>query len=68
MTMPVRLVANDKHEVHPPMPKPSPVKPVEFDVPLEATPAATLTLTWRAEGLGGAGRGNQMAEVWLMRK
>ena len=69
MTTPVRLVANDKYEVHPPMQKPSPIKPVEFDVPVEATRGGDLTLTFSTpKGLGSAGRGNQIAEVWLMRK
>jgi hypothetical protein len=65
----IRLVANDKYEVHPPMKKPSPVTPVEFDVPVESTRRGELTLTFSVPpGLGGAGRGNQIAEVWLMRK
>jgi hypothetical protein len=65
----IRLVANDKYEIHPPISKPSPVKPLEFDVPVEATRGGELTLTFSASpGMGGAGRGNQIAEVWLMRK
>ena len=69
MTTPIRLVANDKHEIHPPIQKPSPIKPVEYDVPVEATRGGDLTLTFSAPaGLGSAGRGNQIAEVWLLRK
>jgi hypothetical protein len=65
----IRLVANDKYEVHPPIRKESPIKPVEFDIPVEATRGGALTLTFSAPpGLGSAGRGNQIAEVWLMRK
>jgi hypothetical protein len=65
----IRLVANDKYEVHPPIQKPSPIKPVEYDVPVEATRGGDLTLTFSAPpGLGSAGRGNQIAEVWLLRK
>jgi hypothetical protein len=65
----VGLVANDKYEIHPPIRKPSPITPVEFDVPVEATRGGGLTLTFTgAPGLGGSGRGNQIAEVWLMRK
>jgi hypothetical protein len=65
----VRLVANDKYEVHPPMKKASPIKPVEFDVPAEATRGGELTLTFSGPaGIGSSGRGNQIAEVWLMRK
>jgi hypothetical protein len=69
MTTPIRLVANDMHEVHPPIQKPSPIKPVEYDVPIEATRGGDLTLTFSAPaGLGSAGRGNQIAEVWLLKK
>jgi len=69
MTSLIRLVANDKYEVHPPIQKPSPLKPVEFDVPIEATRGGDLTLTFSGpSGIGSAGRGNQIAEVWLLRK
>jgi hypothetical protein len=65
----IRLVANDKLEVHPYLPKENPVKPVEFDVPPAATSKGTLTLTWNQEaGRGGNGRGCQVAEVWLIKK
>jgi hypothetical protein len=65
----VRLVANDKYEIHPPMKKASPIRPVEFDVPAEATRGGELTLTFSGPaGIGSSGRGNQIAEVWLMRK
>jgi hypothetical protein len=64
----LRLTADDTHELHGLMAKPSPVAPVEFAVPPAATADGALTLTWRAnEGLGGAGRGNQVAEVWLIK-
>ncbi len=64
----IRLMADDTHEVHGPMPKPSPVAPVEFAVPRAATADGALTLTWRInDGIGGAGRGNQVAEVWLIK-
>ena len=43
-------------------------QPVEFDVPTRPPAAASSTLTWTQNpGAGGAGRGNQVAEVWLMR-
>jgi hypothetical protein len=65
----IRLVANDKYEIHAPIGKPSPIQPLEFDVPVEATRGGELTLTFSGPpGLGSAGRGNQIAEVWLMRK
>jgi hypothetical protein len=43
-------------------------EPLEFDIPAEATSTGGLKLTWsRPPGLGGSGRGVQVAEVWLMR-
>ncbi len=70
----VRLVAaaNDSNgaaheiEVHPFQLKPQPVRPVEFEIPREATSGGELTLIWRADPeRGGAGRGCQIAEAWL---
>jgi hypothetical protein len=64
---PVRLVANEKSEVHPPLSKP--YERVEFDVPPEATAGGELDLRWYGQaGRGGAGRGCQVAEVWLMKR
>ncbi|HZW31899.1 MAG TPA: hypothetical protein VFF52_14400 [Isosphaeraceae bacterium] len=63
----VRLTA-DGQVVHPLLPKPDPVRPVEFDVPRGATADGTLELVWTQEpGRGGNGRGCQVAEVWLIR-
>jgi hypothetical protein len=43
--------------------------PVSLDIPLEATKDGDLTLQWDAKtGQGGAGRGCQIAEVWLIKK
>ncbi len=65
----LQLLADEQHEVHPAMKKPRPLKPLEFDVPPAATSDGKLTLTWQpAPGSKGAGRGNQVAEVWLMKK
>ena len=65
----IRLVANDKYEIHPLMKKASPITPVEFDVPAEATRDGELRLTFSGPpGIGSSGRGNQIAEVWLLRK
>ena len=62
----VRLDA-DEWEVHPLMAKPSPLKPLEFDVPAQAASDGALTLRFSPEpGRGGNGRGCQVAEVWLM--
>jgi hypothetical protein len=65
----IRLVANDSMEIHSWISKPTPVRPLEFDVPRTATGAGELTLTWTQEpGRGGGGRGCQVAEVWLIKK
>jgi hypothetical protein len=69
MQVRVRLVANERLEVHPYLAKPNPPEPLEFDLPQEATEKGTLTLSWFAEpGRGGNGRGCQVAEVWLVKK
>jgi hypothetical protein len=63
----IRLVANDAIEVHPLISRAWPPAPQEFPVPPEATAKGELTLTWtREQGLGGNGRGCQVAEVWLI--
>ena len=65
----MRLVANDATEVHPFLAKDPQLRPVEFDIPPEATRTGTLLLSWFQEpGRGGNGRGCQVAEVWLIRK
>jgi hypothetical protein len=65
----LRLVANDSIEVHPFTPKTLPPKTLEFDIPSEATRGGALTLSWCQEpGAGSAGRGCQVAEVWLIKK
>jgi hypothetical protein len=65
----IRLVAGDGLEVHPLMRKPQPVEPLEFDIPRAATASGELRLAWyRQAGLGGNGRGCQVAEVWLLKK
>ena len=65
----IRLMANDSIEIHPLITKPFPFKPVEFDIPQEATRSGELNLSWyREPGLGGNGRGCQVSEVWLLKK
>ncbi|MGA2136344.1 MAG: hypothetical protein ABSH50_28980 [Bryobacteraceae bacterium] len=65
----IRLMAGDGIEVHPLMLKPQPVAPIEFDIPRDATAKGELDLAWyREAGLGGNGRGCEVAEVWLIRK
>ena len=65
--IPIRLVANDNLEIHPLIKKE--LHPVEFDIPSAATASGELNLTWtQAPGSRGAGRGTQVAEVWLIKK
>jgi hypothetical protein len=65
----IRLTAGDKIEIHPLLDRPVPFHPLEFDVPLAATADGELHLKWyREAGLGDAGRGLQVAEVWLIKK
>ena len=65
----IRLVAGAKWEVHPLIEKPAPLRPLEFEIPHEATEHGELGLEWRGEpGLGGSGRGCQVSEVWLIKK
>ncbi|MBK5297664.1 MAG: hypothetical protein JJE40_10940 [Vicinamibacteria bacterium] len=67
-TRKLRLDADGTTEVHGWTTKDGHPKRAEFDIPASATADGALTLTWRQEpGAGGAGRGNQIAEVWLMR-
>jgi hypothetical protein len=64
----IRLTANGI-EVHGLIKKEFPPKPVDFDLPHEATAQGQLTLAWTQEpGRGGNGRGCQVAEVWLIKK
>jgi hypothetical protein len=66
--VPVRLSANRSIEVHPFLQKPYPPRPIEFDIPRQATAQGSLELSWHAEpGRGGNGRGCQVAEVWLIK-
>jgi hypothetical protein len=60
------LLSAEGRPVHAAMRKPFPPRPIEFDIPAEATADGRLRLKWeRAPGIGGAGRGLQIAEVWL---
>jgi hypothetical protein len=65
----IRLDCNGNHSIHPLMEKPWPPKPLDFDIPREATETGRLRLIWHREaGLGHNGRGCQVAEVLLMKK
>lgn len=61
-----RLVANEGVEIYPLQLRPWPPAPQTFAVPRSATAKGELTLSWTREpGLGGNGRGCQVAEVML---
>jgi hypothetical protein len=65
----IRLVAFKDIEIHPWRSKDYPPRPVEFEIPPEATSTGSLDLSWFQEpGRGGAGRGCQVAELWLIKK
>jgi hypothetical protein len=65
----IRLVANGDIEIHPFIEKPAPYRPMEFDLPREATRDGELNLAWTREpGQGGNGRGCDVAEIWLIKK
>lgn len=64
----IRMVANGGIEIHPFRKKEFPPRPLEFNIPPAATAGGELSLKWfGTPGLGGNGRGNQVAEVWLIR-
>ena len=65
----IQLDCNGQYPVHPLIDKPWPPRPLEFDIPREATQGGSLTLVWhREQGLGGDGRGCEVAELWLIQK
>ena len=65
----IRLTAGSGLPVHPLLAKPVPFRPLEFELPAEATRGGELTLTWSGEpGLGGNGRDCQVSEVWLLKR
>jgi hypothetical protein len=67
--VPIRLLTNGGVEIHGFIAKKFPPAPVEFDIPEAATRTGTLSLEWtRPPGLGGNGRGCQIAEVWLIKQ
>jgi hypothetical protein len=63
----IRLVARERIEIHDYLHRP--FEPLEFALPREATANGELLLSWAQEpGAGGAGRGCQVAEVWLLKE
>ena len=67
-TTPLTLIANDKYLIHGPRLRKTNPETVKFQIPPAATHGGTLDLKWTGpKGLGGGGRGLQVAEVWLLR-
>jgi hypothetical protein len=65
----IRLIANNDAEVHPWLDRPSPMKPIEFDIPQGAVHTGTLTLRWHLQpDQGGFDAEVPIAEVFLIRK
>ncbi len=65
--LPMRLVANGGIELHPPLDRTTNPMTVDIPIPTAATRDGTLDLAWtRPPGLGGSGRGHQVAETWLI--
>ena len=59
---------NGKYEIQPMRKKNVEVKPVEFDIPAEATAGGALTLEWQPDPAeAGNGRFVQVSEAWLIR-
>ena len=66
-TLPMTLIANGQFMIHGPHLRASNPEMNEFTIPAEATRSGTLDLKWtRPKGMGGGGRGLQVAEVWLL--
>ncbi len=64
--LPLRLTANRTLEIHPPLQRASNPQTLEFELPAQAARSGALELEWaRPKGLGGGGRGRQIAQVWL---
>ncbi|MCX6625981.1 MAG: hypothetical protein NTY38_33940, partial [Acidobacteria bacterium] len=65
----LKMVANNQIEVHGWLQRPVPFRPLEFDLPRAATAGGSLTLSvYKEPGRGGAGRGNSVSEIWLMKR
>jgi len=64
--LPVTLIANDSYVIHGPRTRAANPETVEFTLPIKETGSGSLDLKWmHSRGLGGGGRGLQVAEVWL---
>lgn len=64
--LPMRLTGNGV-ELHAPLPRATNPMTIELPIPPEITRSGQLRLEWtRPAGVGGGGRGHQVAEVWLI--
>ncbi|WP_288411178.1 hypothetical protein [uncultured Sphingomonas sp.] len=64
--LPMRLTGNGV-ELHGPRPRKGDRETVETAIPQALTADGTLTLEWhRPPGIGGGGRGHQIAQTWLI--
>lgn len=64
----IRIVADDRFEIHPFRKKDWPARPVEFEIPEEAMRDGQLNLKWyRTPGLS-RGTNCQVSEVWLIKQ
>lgn len=65
--VPLTLTAGDGVVIHPARLRRSNPEEVEFPLPREVIVNGSLRLRWmRPTGIGGGGRGRQVAEVWLL--
>ncbi|WP_241127777.1 hypothetical protein [Novosphingobium terrae] len=65
--LPMRLVANGTLELHGALNRTQNPMTVSIDIPPAATSHGVLDLAWtRPAGLGGSGRGHQIAQSWLI--
>lgn len=66
-TLPIRLVANGHIVLQEHFARTANPMQVTLAIPPEATAGGTLDLAWtRPPGMGGSGRGKQVAETWLI--
>jgi hypothetical protein len=60
-----RLLADGQYEIHGALEQPKPMRPLEFDIPENATADGNLNLEWQLMNLR---RGVGVGEVWLIRQ